>query len=530
MNNKLHNNNIINLLLPCIAFSALTGFFSAIIITAFKIAAEWVIHLSGTIYSAVRANPIWLPLLVIGAAALGIVVSIILAISHSCKGGGIPTSVAAIRGVLSFTWFKSILLLPVSALTTFLVGLPLGTEGPCVQMGTAVGDGVVKCIGGDKHRGWRRYIMSGGASAGFSIATASPISAIIFAMEEIHKRFSPILLSVASVAVMTAQITDRALAAIGIGDVKFLDVPEMTALTPELFFTPLLIGIVCGVCSILFTRLYHLVDHLMRFALKKLSARVILPLLFALTAIVGFFFADALGTGHSLVTSLFTEGAAWYALILLFLIRSIGMIISNTSGATGGIFLPTLAFGAILGAMCAEIMIALGLIGHEHYAVMVMLGVTAFLGSTSRIPLTACVFAIEALGGIENVLPLVIATTASLLIVEASGLEDFTDTVIEAKMHRLVKGKKALSLEIPLTVAGDSFAVGKELSDVLWPGSCVVVSFKRARTIEGHLGLSEGDVITVHYVTYDPEATSEELCALVGEQSPEVLRLMTPEV
>ena len=97
-------------------------------------------------------------------------------------------------------------------------------------------------------------------------------------------------------------------------------------------------------------------------------------------------------------------------------------------------------------------------------------------------------------------------------------------------MHRLVKGKKALSLEIPLTVAGDSFAVGKELSDVLWPGSCVVVSFKRARTIEGHLGLSEGDVITVHYVTYDPEATSEELCALVGEQSPEVLRLMTPEV
>ena len=150
MNNKLHNNNIINLLLPCIAFSALTGFFSAIIITAFKIAAEWVIHLSGTIYSAVRANPIWLPLLVIGAAALGIVVSIILAISHSCKGGGIPTSVAAIRGVLSFTWFKSILLLPVSALTTFLVGLPLGTEGPCVQMGTAVGDGVVKACGKEK--------------------------------------------------------------------------------------------------------------------------------------------------------------------------------------------------------------------------------------------------------------------------------------------------------------------------------------------------------------------------------------------
>ena len=206
-------------------------------------------------------------------------------------------------------------------------------------------------------------------------------------------------------------------AALGIGATGLFGLPEIEAIPLRLFFAPVAIGIVAGAASILFTRLFRLVDRIMRIALKRLSSKVVLPVLFALVAIVGFFFADALGTGHSLVDTLLNGRYAWYLLILLFLIRAIGTIVSNTSGATGGIFLPTLAFGAILGSLMAEVMIALGLIGTEHYTVMVVLGITAFLGATSRIPLTAAVFAIEALSGINNIIPLIIATTASMLIV-----------------------------------------------------------------------------------------------------------------
>ena len=214
MRNEFYNHTV-RLLLPCVVFSAITGFFAAILITAFKIAAEWAVHISASANEAVRENPIWIPILIIGAALIGLAASLILSISHSCKGGGIPTSVAAIQGIFSFRWLPAIILLPVCALLSFLAGLPLGTEGPCVQMGTAVGDGVMKGFGKEKHRGWRRYIMTGGASAGFSIATASPISAILFAMEELHKHFSPILLSVASISVITAQLTAEAAGAAG---------------------------------------------------------------------------------------------------------------------------------------------------------------------------------------------------------------------------------------------------------------------------------------------------------------------------
>lgn len=527
MRNKFYNHTV-RLLFPCVVFSAITGFFAAILITAFKIAAEWAVHISASAYEAVRENPIWIPILIIGAALIGLAASLILSISHSCKGGGIPTSVAAIQGIFSFRWLPAIILLPVCALLSFLAGLPLGTEGPCVQMGTAVGDGVMKGFGKEKHRGWRRYIMTGGASAGFSIATASPISAILFAMEELHKHFSPILLSVASISVITAQLTARALAAIGIGSLEFLSIPKMEALPAALFFAPVIVGLISGISSILFIRLYHLIDRMMRVVLKKFAAKIVLPILFAIISVAGFLFADALGSGHSLIDSLITRGAVWYMLLLLFLARAIGMIICNTSGATGGVFLPTLAFGAITGAFCADVMTKLGWIGPEYYVLMVVLGITSFLGATSRIPLTACVFAIEALSGIHNVLPIVIATTVALMIVESSGLEDLTDKIIEAKLHKITKGKKPFGIEAPLTVSGDAFVIGKELRDILWPSSCVVVAFKRARPSKNHSVISDGDIITVRYVTYDPAATIRELNDLVGEQAEDILKIMNP--
>jgi H+/Cl- antiporter ClcA len=187
MKNRFRN-HIKNLFLPCVGFSMAVGFVSAILATVFKLAAEAVIRISGLLYGKADKNPLLIALLVLGAAAVGFIASLILSRSRTCRGGGIPTSVAAIRGIVSFKWLASILLLPISALLTFLCGVPLGTEGPCVQMGTAVGDGVIRCFGKKRHKGWQRYVMTGGASAGFSVATGSPISAIIFSVEELRQR------------------------------------------------------------------------------------------------------------------------------------------------------------------------------------------------------------------------------------------------------------------------------------------------------------------------------------------------------
>lgn len=132
-----------NRILPFIGLAMLTGFLTAIWITLFKMAVEFTINISTSLYDFLRENPIWLPVFLFGAATIGLAVSFILSHSHSCKGGGIPTSIVAIRGIVNFKRFASICVMPFSALLTFLCGIPLGTEGPCVQMGTAPGDVIV---------------------------------------------------------------------------------------------------------------------------------------------------------------------------------------------------------------------------------------------------------------------------------------------------------------------------------------------------------------------------------------------------
>jgi H+/Cl- antiporter ClcA len=454
--------------------------------------------------------------------------SIILSHTHSCRGGGIPSSIVAIRGIVSFKWLTSLIALPISALLTFFCGIPLGTEGPCVQMGTAIGDGVVKCFSSEKHKGWRRYVMTGGASAGFSIATASPITAVIFSIEELHKHFSPLLLIVTSLSVLTAQATSQLLSFFGIGNAKFFDISVLKPLEPKMLFVPLLVGIICGICYILFTRFYHIIDNAIHSVLKKVSIKIALPILFACASVIGFFLADALGTGHSLTESLFRSHAVWYSLIFVLLIRISIMMISNTAGVTGGVFLPTVASGAIIGALCAECLIALGIIESDYYILIVVLGITSFLGSTSRIPVTACIFAIEALGAVNNTLPVIIATTFAMIIAELSGLDDFTDTIIKSKIRSISKGKMPTVIVVPLTVKPNSFASGKELYDILWPNSCVILSLDHAQTARDKNTLEEGDIVTVRYETYDPSATAKELKALVGEQSKHIEFIMNP--
>ncbi len=527
---KKHGSSYIkNLLLPCLAFSVFAGVMSSLIITLFKWAAEHVISLSLWLYSVARQSPLWLLLLVLGVAAVGFSASLILSLSHACRGGGIPTSIAAIRGIANFKWLASLLVLPVSALLTFLCGLPLGTEGPCVQMGTAIGDGAVKLLGGKRHAGWRRYIMTGGAAAGFSLATGAPLTAIIFSTEELHKRFSPLLFSVTALSVLVSGICARALRALGIGTVGLFDISTTQALPLKVLFAPLAIGLICGGVSVLFTKLYHKFDALMRIKLAKISTKIKFPLIFSSFAIIGYFIPKILGTGHSLTEEMLHSSDVWYVLIVVFLLRAVFMMLSNTAGVTGGIFLPTLAFGALIGALSADAFISLGIVDKSHYILFVTLGMTAFLASTSHIPLTACVFAIEALGAGQNILAVIIAVSAAYLIVELSGQEDFTDTVIETKAHAIHRGKEARVIEVPLTVYKDSFVIGKELQDILWPVSCVVLSIEKKAAVSGRTRISEGDVLTVHYKTYDPVATAEEFEALVGDQPEDVDRVMRPE-
>lgn len=509
-----------NILMPCVLYSGITGLLTACLIFLFKLAVSKVVPLSQELYSYVRANPAFLPLLLVSVAALGGIASVILHFSPSSRGGGIPTAITLLRGLTSFNWLTSIFLLFPSALLTYLCGIPLGTEGPAVQMGTAVGKGTVRVFA-KKHLAWERFIMTGGASAGFAAATGSPLTAIFFAFEEAHSRFSPTLFMTSAVSAITSTAVMQFLCPLaGIGSSMF---HFRTDAVLPLFalWAAVITGLLCGFSGAAFTKLYSLIHTFIDKKLKKLPFTLKVITVFISTAIIGFFSADFLGSGDLIIEKILEGHAVIKLLVVYFCVRAIMILVANNVGVTGGLFVPMLCFGSIIGGISAKLMIASGLLAQEYYSVIVIIGIVSFLATTSRTPIMATVFAVEALSGAENLLPVMAGVAVAYITVETIGVHDFTDIVIEGKLRRLRKGRAEKIIDRKFTVTDDAFAVGKQIRDILWPPTCTVLSVQKKPSTHhhSHTGISEGDVLEIHYHTYDEKETFENLEAILGKQS-----------
>lgn len=507
-------------LIPYIVFPIMTGILTGFTIFLFKICSSSVMHFSEKVYSFVRGNPIYLPLLVLGAAVIGMIAGVILKFAKECKGGGIPSAVASIRGLLPMHWIQGGFILFGSALLTYLAGVPLGNEGPSVQMGAAVGAGNARLF---KKRRWEmeRYLMTGGACSGFAIATGAPLAGIVFALEEAHKRFSTAIFMVTSISVLFGTVTYRYLCFFFHINTAFLELSITENLPSRYLWITILIGAACGICSILFTKLYRAVNRISKMRAGKKPFIVKLIIIFAVTALFGFLSSNFIGTGHTLIEAILHGKTVWYALLTVFAVRAVLMICANHEGVSGGMFVPNLAFGAMIASLMADGLIALHLIEAQYYAILIVVGMASFLSASSRTPITAVVFAAEALCVSSNIFPVIFGVAVSYIIAELFDKTCFTETVIESRVEAAHKGRDAIIVYSHMTVQKGSFADGMETRDILWPPTCVVLSIDRKLSHSVHYGmqeLREGDVIHLHYQTYDPDQTMKMFTAILGKQ------------
>ena len=505
-------------LLPYFVFPTAVGIVTGILIFIFKVVSSFVIHKSESVYAFVRENPIYLPLLLLGTALIGLVAGVFLKYAKECRGGGIPTAVATIRGLLPLRWVQGLFGLFFSSMLTYLAGVPLGNEGPSVQMGTAAGKGMSSTFG-KKNRAWERYNMTGGAAAGFAIATGSPMSAIVFALEELHRRFSPPVFIVAAVSVISGKVTSDALSSVFGIDTTFLDLAINKVLPLRFVWVAVLIGIVCGLSANLLTRFYRVVKRSADKSAGKLNYVTKITVIFAVVGLLGFMSADFVGSGHTLIENILHRHTVWYMILIAFLVRAFVMLIANNDGVSGGMFVPTLALGAMIASLISDGLIALGIIGEEYYAILIVIGIAAFLSASSRIPLTALTFAAEALCVVTNMLPAAVGVVVAYLVVEMLGVPSFADTVIESKEHKAHEGKTPVVVDSHMHVEKGAFAIGMEIRDILWPTTCTVLSVNKHHASHGHVGvIGEGDVLHLHYRTYDPEETLHLLTDILGDQ------------
>ena len=513
-----------NSILPAVSFGALTGVLTSVVVNLYKACAKYIIAASEKGYHFIGERLYFIPLILAAFILPAFLFAYIYKRIPNLRGGGIPTSIGILRGIIPFKWVRNLIGIFCMSLVSFLVGVPLGNEGPSVQMGVAMGRGSVFSFG-KKFRAWDRYSMTGGACSGFAVATGAPISGILFAVEEAHQRISPMILMIAATSVMFASLTTEILAPLlGVSKTLFPTM-QLPTLALKDVWIPLLVGVVVGLFAVLFLSYYRVIFKFFNKTLKKIPHGWRISIVFALTFAAGLCSFSFISTGHELIIELFSGKTTIVMLILLLIVRSTLTLCASSNRITGGIFLPLMAIGAIVSALMAMISGRVFGLDSSYFTVILVLGIVACIAGIMKMPLTAIVFAVEALCCYDNIIFVIITAGIAFVITEIFGAESINDRVLENLVKEINEGKSTTIIERYVTVGKGAFAEGMHVRDIFWPNGLFVLSHKHTLPIDQRdkravKAIHEGDILHVRCTTFDAQQTEEELAAILGESVP----------
>ncbi len=357
---------------------------------------------------------------VLGLAATAYVVSTVLKGDH--PGPGIPATLHAIstqRGRMKRTWMFAPVLTSVLSVG---FGGSGGLEAPAVQAGAAMGSEVAS----QTRRHFRRRLLLIGCAAAGSLAAMfkAPVAAIVFAVEVIMIDLTASSL----IPILLASLASLLTAFVFFEGEDILTVPTLAAFQAPRLPWYILLGLATGVCSVVFSKLYLVSQHVIsRF--KNPRTRMILAGSLIGSAVA--FLPPLFGEGYEVINQLFLgysdvliedvwmlEGSlALPSLLGWILLASClkPMLTGFTVGAGGvaGVFAPALFSGALIGFA-----FALGLNGFIGPTTMpfgnsVLAGLCGMMAGVLHAPLTAIFLATELSGGYGLFVPLMLTSAIS---------------------------------------------------------------------------------------------------------------------
>lgn len=305
------------------------------------------------------------------------------------------------------------LLGPRSVATTFLAtpvslgaGAPLGPEGPIVVVSSGVAAAIGRALRLPKKL--IRGMIPVGVAAGIAAVFNTPITGVVFALEEVFGSADRGLLGGVLVASVAAAVVERAL----LGGRPLLAAPFSTWSDPRELIGFAVVGIVAGCISGLAISWTH--------RLKRAWARVMpsMPLRAATAGLLiggaGLVSPPILGVGYDSVSFWLHGGGGVRETGIAFAVKTIAYVIAISGGVIGGSFAPSLFIGTALGA-------TVGLSAHHLFPsidskAFAIVGMGSFFAGLLRSPIAAVLIAIELTRDYELVVPLMLGVPLAVAI------------------------------------------------------------------------------------------------------------------
>ncbi len=325
------------------------------------------------------------------------------------RGSGVPQTKAALYAregrITAGTMFGKFF----CTSATLASGIPLGREGPTVQ----VGGGIASVLG--RHLGLRpeklKALIPVAAAAAIAAAFNTPLAAVLFALEEVvGDLHAPVLGSV-----VLASATSWGMLRLLLGNNPLFKVPQYQLVNAWEFVIYAVLGVVGGLVSVAFSKL--LLGMRMKFLSFRPWTVPFQPVVGGIVVgLMGWFVPQVLGVGYQHVGEALNGGMALRLMALLLVLKLFAVTVSYASGNAGGIFGPSLFLGAMLGG-------AIGTVAHNLLPVYVatpgayaLVGMgTAFAGIV-RAPMTSVVMIFEITRDYAVIVPLMISNLVSFFI------------------------------------------------------------------------------------------------------------------
>jgi len=290
----------------------------------------------------------------------------------------------------------------------------MGLEGPSIYLGATLGSVMQQRFRRLLRGADPNLLLVAGAAAGIAAIFKAPATGAVFAIEvpyqdDLARRMLlPALVAAASgyIALTAVNGTTPLFPVSGSPPLSFVDLAGAVAL-----------GLAAGAGARIFAAMIRQAKHIAE------TARPVVRVVGAGSAIAAMFAIGRLLTGESLVLTPGYGVVTWaldpkrsVALLLAILVlRCLATSATVAGGGAGGLFVPLVVAGALLGRAFA------GVLGQLDNSLFLVIGIAAFLGAGYRVPLAAVMFVAETTGRPGFIVPgLIAAVVAELLMANTS--------------------------------------------------------------------------------------------------------------
>ncbi len=327
--------------------------------------------------------------------------------SERIRGHGIPEAMETILLRGSRMEPRLAILKPISSAVSIGTGGPFGAEGPIIVTGGALGSIVGQLL--HLTAAERRTLLVAGAAGGMTAVFATPLAAVLLAVELLLFEWRPRSMIPVALAACAAELVREALSHAGL--LRGAPLFAMSAHGPlpmSAIGGAVLVGVASGALAWVMTRCVYGAEDL--FAKLPLHWSWWPAIGGVAVGVGGLLDPRALGVGYDTIGAELAGKLALGTLLVLLVVKLSIWSVALGSNTSGGILAPLLMLGAALGGLLGAVLPGAG------EGTWALLGMAGALAGVTRSPFTSVVFALELTHNVNCLFALLVACTIAHLV------------------------------------------------------------------------------------------------------------------